>query len=87
MRDVPPTARSRSTAKGRRIRKFAAVPLTVVAGLMVLFEVLSLLKGAVSQYPAYSLARPTSKRSTGQTCGLADDVLVETDANAGSAAV
>ncbi|MGW4581048.1 arabinosyltransferase domain-containing protein [Rhodococcus sp. YH1] len=72
-----------TTRKGRRIRKFAAAPLTVVAGAMVLFEVLSLLKGAVSQYPAYSLARSNVGALAGQTCGLANDVLVESDPNSG----
>ncbi|HEY5853721.1 MAG TPA: arabinosyltransferase domain-containing protein [Aldersonia sp.] len=70
--------------KGRRIRKFAAAPLTVVAALMVAFEVLSLLKGAVSQYPAYSLARSNIDALTGNSCGLANDVLVETDPNSGN---
>lgn len=79
---APPQPRP-TTRKGRRIRKFAAAPLTVVAGAMVLFEVLSLLKGAVSQYPAYSLARSNVGALAGQTCGLADDVLVESDPNSG----
>ncbi|NLU84781.1 arabinosyltransferase domain-containing protein [Rhodococcus sp. HNM0569] len=78
-----PPARA-NTQKGRRIRRFAAAPLTVVAAAMVLFEVLSLVKGAVSQYPAYSLARSNIDAVTGKTCGLARDVLVETDTNAGN---
>ncbi|KQU07648.1 arabinosyltransferase [Rhodococcus sp. Leaf7] len=69
--------------RGRRIRKFAAAPLTVVAGLLVLFEILSLLKGAVSQYPAYSLGRSNVQALAGNSCGLARDVLVESDPNAG----
>ncbi len=40
--------------------------------LMVLFEVLSLLKGAVSQYPAYSLGRSNIGALAGDTCGLAE---------------
>ncbi|QBJ96697.1 arabinosyltransferase [Rhodococcus sp. ABRD24] len=80
---APPPEKA-GTAKGRRIRKFAAAPLTLVAGAMVLFEVLSLLKGAVSQYPAYSLARSNIDALSGQTCGLAEDVLVESDPNAGA---
>jgi arabinosyltransferase B len=75
-----------NTEKGRRIRKFAAAPLTVIAGVMVLFEVVSLLKGAVSQYPAYSLARSNFDSVAGQTCGLAEDVLVEGDTNGGNLA-
>ncbi|MGW5386969.1 arabinosyltransferase domain-containing protein [Nocardia sp. NPDC003963] len=77
----PPT--STRTARGRRMRKFAAIPLTLVAAAMVLFEVLSMAKGAYSQYPAYSLARGNIDALTGQSCGLANDVLVESNANAG----
>ncbi|WUD63114.1 arabinosyltransferase domain-containing protein [Nocardia sp. NBC_00511] len=73
-----------STKRGKRIRKFAAVPLTVVAALMVAFEVLSLVKGAVTQYPAYSLARSNFDSLSGQSCGLANDVLVEGDVNSGA---
>ncbi|MCX5042231.1 arabinosyltransferase domain-containing protein [Aldersonia sp. NBC_00410] len=73
-----------NTAKGRRIRTFAAAPLTVIAGLMVLFEVLSLVKGAVSQYPGYSLARSNFAAMAGDTCGLANDVLVESNPNSGN---
>ncbi|WP_241383382.1 arabinosyltransferase domain-containing protein [Rhodococcus sp. CH91] len=78
-----PPPESPETKKGRRIRALAAAPLTVVAAVMVLFEVLSLLKGAVSQYPAYSLARSNIGAVAGQTCGLANDVLVEEDPNSG----
>ncbi|ATL64998.1 arabinosyltransferase domain-containing protein [Nocardia terpenica] len=79
---VKPPA-SPKTARGRRIRRFAAIPLTVVAALVVAFEVLSLVKGAVSQYPAYSLARSNIDALDGNSCGLAKDVLVEADPNAG----
>nr|WP_082032403.1 arabinosyltransferase domain-containing protein [Nocardia vulneris] len=77
-----PEASPRS-ARGKRIRKFAAIPLTVVAALMVALEVLSLVKGAVSQYPAYSLARSNLDALGGNSCGLANDVLVEADPNGG----
>ncbi|WP_037187485.1 arabinosyltransferase domain-containing protein [Rhodococcus sp. UNC23MFCrub1.1] len=69
-------------AEPARTRRFSGASLTVVAGLVVLFEVLSLLKGAVSQYPAYSVARSNVNSILGQSCGLARDVLVETDPNA-----
>ncbi|MFI6870925.1 arabinosyltransferase domain-containing protein [Nocardia sp. NPDC050406] len=75
---------SPKTARGRRIRKFAAIPLTVVAALMVLFEVMSLAKGAAAQYPAYSLARSNTDALSGNACGLASDVLVEADPNGGN---
>ncbi|MEV6428500.1 arabinosyltransferase domain-containing protein [Nocardia sp. NPDC051463] len=74
---------SAKSARGKRIRKFAAIPLTVVAALMVALEVLSLVKGAYSQYPAYSLARSNFDALGGNTCGLANDILVEPDPNGG----
>ncbi|TQF75231.1 arabinosyltransferase [Rhodococcus spelaei] len=72
-----------SSERGRRIKRFAPIPLTAVAAAMVLFEILSMAKGAVSQYPAYSLARSNIDAVTGSMCGLADDVLTEADPNAG----
>nr|WP_084515083.1 arabinosyltransferase domain-containing protein [Nocardia acidivorans] len=72
------------TKRGRRVRKFAAIPLTVVAALMVAFEVLSLVKGAATQYPAYSLARSNIDALSGKSCGLANDVLVEPNVNGGN---
>ncbi|MFF3570659.1 arabinosyltransferase domain-containing protein [Nocardia jiangxiensis] len=57
--------------------------LAVAAALVVLFEVLSFVKAAVEQYPAYSLASSNIKALTGDPCAMADDVLVEPDANAG----
>nr|WP_228789847.1 arabinosyltransferase domain-containing protein [Nocardia puris] len=74
---------SAKTARGRRIRKFAAIPLTIVAAGMVLLEVASLAKGAYSQYPAYSLGRSNIEALGGKTCGLAGDILVEPDPNGG----
>ncbi|MGN2634839.1 arabinosyltransferase domain-containing protein [Nocardia takedensis] len=79
---VGPEASPRS-ARGRRIRRFAAIPLTVVAALMVVLEVLSLAKGAYSQYPAYSLGRSNFDALGGNSCGLANDVLVEENPNGG----
>ncbi|SEC68431.1 arabinosyltransferase domain-containing protein [Rhodococcus koreensis] len=67
---------------GKRARMLAPSPLTVAAGAVVLFEVLSLLKGAVAQYPGYSIAKANIESVTGGTCALADEVLVETDPTA-----
>ncbi|WP_407671604.1 arabinosyltransferase domain-containing protein [Nocardia aurantiaca] len=64
--------------------RFVAIPpLTVAAAFMVLFEVASLAKGAVAQYPAYSLARSNVDAVLGKPCGMARDVLVEADPNKG----
>ncbi|UGT40360.1 arabinosyltransferase domain-containing protein [Nocardia yamanashiensis] len=63
----------------RKFDKFATMPLTIAAAVLVLFEVLSLAKAAVTQYPAYSIAKSNIKSLGGDSCGLADDVLVETN--------
>ncbi|WP_280387272.1 arabinosyltransferase domain-containing protein [Nocardia wallacei] len=63
--------------------RMARIPvLALVAAGMVLFEVLSFAKAAVAQYPSYSLARSNLSATFSGGCGLADDVLVETDPNA-----
>ncbi len=58
-------------------------PLAVVAWLLVVFEVMSLTLGMTDQWPAWSVGRSNLQALTGKTCGLADDVLVELDPNAG----
>ncbi|MFE3291841.1 arabinosyltransferase domain-containing protein [Rhodococcus sp. NPDC059234] len=63
-------------------RLWSIPPLAVAAGLMVVFFVLSMTKGAIAQYPAFSLAKSNFGALAGQSCGLAHDVLVETDPNA-----
>nr|WP_072689400.1 arabinosyltransferase domain-containing protein [Rhodococcus marinonascens] len=67
---------------GKHARVLAASPLTIAAGAIVLFEVLSLLKGAAAQYPAYSIAKADIESVSGGTCALADEVLLETDPTA-----
>ncbi|TXG89480.1 arabinosyltransferase [Rhodococcus rhodnii] len=66
---------------GHVARILTVSPLTIAAAAMVLFEVASLVKGAVAQYPAYSIARSNIDSLAGG-CGLADDVLVEQDPTA-----
>lgn len=62
-----------------RSARYASAPLTVAAALMVLFEVASLAKAAVGQYPAYSITMSNVRSLLGEPCALADEVLVETD--------
>lgn len=59
-------------------------PLAIVAWLLVIFEVLSLTLGMTEQWPAWSVGRSNLQALTGKTCGLADDVMVELDPNAGT---
>src|SRR6202035_2218418 len=58
-------------------------PLGIAAWALVFFEVLSLTLGMTDQYPAWSVGRSNLQALTGKTCGLATDVLVEQDPNAG----
>ncbi|MFF2086513.1 arabinosyltransferase domain-containing protein [Nocardia sp. NPDC058176] len=69
----------RKPARAPRFDRFATMPLTIAAALLVLFEVASMAKGAITQYPAYSIAKSNIESLRGNTCALADAVLVETN--------
>ncbi len=58
-------------------------PLAIATWLLVFFEVLSLTLAMTDQYPAWSVGRSNLEALTGKSCGLAEDVLVEQDPNAG----
>jgi arabinosyltransferase C len=49
----------------------------------VFFEVLSLTLAMTDQYPAWSVGRSNLEALAAKTCGMADDVMVEQDPNAG----
>ncbi|WP_448509374.1 arabinosyltransferase domain-containing protein [Mycolicibacterium thermoresistibile] len=66
-----------------RNRVLAATPLLVVATIMVVLQVGSMVKGAVERYPVYTIGKANLAAVTGDSCALADDVLVESDPNAG----
>ncbi len=57
--------------------------MAIAAWALVVFEVASLTLGMTDQYPAWSVGRSNLQALTGKTCGLAEDVLVEQDPNAG----
>ncbi|WP_336085972.1 arabinosyltransferase domain-containing protein [Nocardia sp. SSK8] len=66
-----------------RATRLAALPvLAIAAAMMVLFELASFAKATVAQYPAYSLASSNFRAAFAGGCGMADEVLVETDPNA-----
>jgi arabinosyltransferase C len=73
--ESPPTQRS--------WQRVVQSPLAIAAWLLVLFEVLTLTLGMTEQYPAWSNGRSNLDALTGKTCGLANDVMVEQDPNAG----
>jgi arabinosyltransferase A len=74
-------------ANTRRNRVLASTPLLVVAVIMVVLEVGSMAKGAAQRYPVYTTAKANAEALVSglskSSCAMADDVLVEPDANAG----
>ncbi len=70
-----------------RNRVLASTPLLVVALIMVVLEVGSMAKGAAQRYPAYTTGKANvaamTSRLSQTSCAMADEVLVEPDANAG----
>ncbi|WAC91778.1 arabinosyltransferase domain-containing protein [Mycobacterium sp. Aquia_213] len=71
-----------SHGEGRLARALTAAPIPLAAGFMALVFVASMVAGIVRQYPTYSNAWDNLREFSGG-CGLADDVLVEPDSNAG----
>jgi arabinosyltransferase B len=72
----------RDRGQGRVTRALTAAPIPIAAGFMALVFVASMVIGIVRQYPTYSNGWSNIRAFTGG-CGLADDVLVEPDTNAG----
>jgi arabinosyltransferase C len=76
-RDAPPPG------PARRWQRIVQAPLAIATWLLVMFEVLSLTLGMTEQWPAWSVGRSNLEALTGKTCGMAEDVLVEQEPNAG----
>ncbi|MFC8046930.1 arabinosyltransferase domain-containing protein [Nocardia sp. NPDC057353] len=61
-------------------RRVSAAPVLAMAlAFAVLLQVASFGKAAISRYPAFTLASSNISAVLGEPCGLADQVLVETD--------
>ncbi|MET9201912.1 arabinosyltransferase domain-containing protein [Gordonia sp. NPDC003585] len=71
-------------SKADRRRLFlASSPIAVIAGLMVVAELLVFAKAAVTRYPAVTVFSENVDALRGNSCAMADEVLVEQDPNAG----
>ncbi|HWT50193.1 MAG TPA: arabinosyltransferase, partial [Mycobacterium sp.] len=72
---------------GARAAAIIQSPLAIATWLLVIFEVASLTLAMTAQYPAWSVGRSNLEAltglRTGRACGLAEDVMVEQDPNAG----
>ncbi len=67
----------------RRWSRIAQTPLAIAVWVLVVFEVASLTVAMVGQYPGWTVGRSNLEALAGRTCGLASDVMVEEDPNAG----
>lgn len=72
----------REAAQAQRFTGVAAAPIAVLTILVVVFNLGSLGKGFISQWPAYSVGKGNLSALTGNSSGLAADALVESDTNA-----
>ncbi len=73
---------SRDHGEGRLAHAVTAAPIPLAAGFMALVFIASMVAGIVRQYPTYSNGWANLREFAGG-CGLADDLLVEPDSNAG----
>ncbi len=67
----------------RSWQRIVQSPLAILTWLLVVFEVVSLTAAMIGQYPAWTVGRSNLEALFGKTCGLANDVMVEQDPNAG----
>ncbi|MGZ6777647.1 MAG: arabinosyltransferase C-terminal domain-containing protein, partial [Mycobacterium sp.] len=67
----------------RSWQRIVQSPLAILTWLLVVFEVVSLTAAMIGQYPAWTVGRSNLEALFGTTCGLANDVMVEQDPNAG----
>ncbi|OMC53350.1 arabinosyltransferase [Mycobacterium sp. IS-836] len=80
---VAPDSLRTQAPPGNRVAAIIQSPLAIAAWVLVVFEVASLTLAMTAQYPAWSVGRSNLEALTGKSCGLAEDVLVEQDPNAG----
>ncbi|ORA78635.1 arabinosyltransferase domain-containing protein [Mycobacterium malmoense] len=83
---APDSARFHEPPKtriGARVAGIIQSPLAIAAWALVIFEVASLTLAMTAQYPAWSVGRSNLQALAGRSCGLAEDVMVEPDPNAG----
>lgn len=76
--------RDLDAAENRRLARFkgvTAAPIALLTSFVVVFSLLSLTKGMVAQWPAYSVGKGNIQALGGNTCNLASGVLVESNTN------
>ena len=82
-----PASGARASASDRRRLFLASSPIAVIAALMVVAELLVFVKAAAVRYPATTVLGENLDTLRGNACGMADQVLVESNPNAGMLSV
>ncbi|EGD53511.1 cell wall arabinan synthesis protein [Gordonia neofelifaecis NRRL B-59395] len=80
----PHDARPPAPAALRRRRILAALPVLVIAAALVLAEFALFGKAAINRSDTYTALSANARALTGNTCGMADRVLVEPNPNTGT---
>lgn len=82
---TPPPARREAGRGGAAgvLREISHAPLGIAAAIVVVVIVASMAAAFRNQYPAYSVGLQNLRALGGESCGIADKVLTEPDANAG----
>lgn len=78
---VERTDASTEAAKVSRWAPIMTAPIAIACVAVVVFSMLSLGKGFLSQSPAYSVGKGNLRSLAGNTCAMANDVMVETNPN------
>ncbi|WP_373566913.1 arabinosyltransferase domain-containing protein [Corynebacterium kozikiae] len=79
----PETVVEQAAKRSRKswLTGLASAPIAVLCILSVTFYMASFAKAFADQAPAYSVGMGNLRTFTGNTCGLANDILVEVDTN------
>ena len=77
MRRVRGTSAGSAAERRARALRQRSAPIAIITGLLVLFEVASLAKGADKQQSSFSLGSDVATHPFGGSCGLADHVMLE----------
>lgn len=71
----------KEAAQAKRFAGVASAPIAVLTAIVVVFNLASLGKAVVGQWPAYTVGKGNLTSLTGDSCGLGGAALVEADTN------
>ncbi len=71
----------KEAAQAKRFAGVAAAPIAVITSIVVIFNLGSLGKAVVGQWPAYTVGKGNLTSLTGNSCGLGGSALVEDNTN------